>query len=162
MFTFDFFQPWKENTLHANVLKPTLERERYQWSKRKTDMDLWRRPHPIFGKDEPSTIHLAGQKLKEEQLGALQREQEIWRAKVLMDEREMKFHRCAPETEMKEKGFQSSNQLDRLQGVLKDIPRKLALRQPGCAMKEIPPLNVVLNPSVDTAANKEGQVGHSL
>ena len=41
-------------------------------------------------------------------------------------------------------------------GLLKDDPQKLALLRPGFAMREIPPLNVVLNPSVDTAARLDG------
>ncbi len=150
------FQPWEENTLHTNVLKPTLQREQNTWSKRNADMNLWTRPNPVFGTDEPATIHRAGQKLKEEKLDALRHDQNIWTSKVLVENTQMSFHRCAPDTEMKETGFNSSNQLDRLTGVLKDPARKLALRQ--SAIKEIPPLNVVLNPSVDTAANKEGQV----
>lgn len=152
------YQPWEENTLHANVLKPTLARDRYTWGKRGYDMDLWTSPHPVFNIDEPATIHLAGQKLREEQLNSKQREYDIWKSRVVVKDTDMTLHRCLPASEMKKNGREASNQLARLQGLLKDTPQKLALVNPGLAMREVPPLNVVLNPNVDTHARLEGRL----
>ena len=119
-------------------------------------MDVWTRTVPIFGKDEPTTIHLAGTLLKEEKMTAMLAEYEQWQAKVIVNDTSMKFHRCAPVTENKYHGFKSSNQLDRLKGILKDHPLKLSLRTQSMTLAEIPSLNVVLNPSVDTPARAAG------
>ena len=81
-------------------------------------MDVWTRPYPIFGQDEPATIHLAGQKLKEERLSSQFVDAAKWRQKVIVEDTDMTFHRCAPATEMKLAGIQASNQLARLQGRL--------------------------------------------
>ncbi|KAJ8301728.1 hypothetical protein KUTeg_020715 [Tegillarca granosa] len=52
------------------------------------------------------------------------------------------------ETELKDSGQKSS--------LLKNQPSKYSLRKSGLALEEIPPLNVVLNPSVDTRARESG------
>ena len=134
-------------TLHY---QPKLDRDRYTWSQRKQDMDVWTRPDPVFGKDEPITIHLAGKKLEEEQLAAVRAENANWRDKIIVDNSRNYFHRCATETELCETGFKSSNQIDRLRGMLKDPPVKYSLRR----QKQTPALNVVNNPSVDPLAPK--------
>lgn len=64
--------------------------------------------------------------------------------------------RCLTETELQANGRSASNQLARLQGLLKDKPQKLALKRRGMNLPNIPPLNVVLNPSVDTDARLAG------
>ena len=138
-------------------LEPTLKhRERYNWSVRHEDMDLWTRHPGVFGIDDPITIHLSGQKRQGEKLDAVRKDYESWKSKVIVDDQRGYFHRILPETEMRDKGFKSSNQLDRLRGMLKDPPTKYALQKPGFSVKETPPLNVVLNPSVDTAAREAG------
>ena len=43
----------------------------------------------------------------------------------------MYFWRCATETELKERGFKSSNQLERLKSMLKDPPQKVSLKKQG-------------------------------
>ena len=58
---------------------------------------------------------------------------------------------------MKHQGPGASNQLAKLCGILKDPPVKYSLKKPGLALKDIPSLNVVLHPSVDTAARQEGK-----
>lgn len=156
---FSLFQPWTENSLHAKN-RPTLNRDRYRWSSRHYDMNLWTRPHPVFGQDEPITIHLAGRKLQSEKQSAQEADLQRWKSKVVTDDTRTRFHRCATETELKEEGFKSSNQLARLHGLLKDPPQKYSLKQPGCALRDIPPLNVVLNPSVDSRAREAGLPMH--
>ncbi|XP_033647231.1 uncharacterized protein LOC117306814 [Asterias rubens] len=148
-------QPWKENTLHANALKPTLEeRDGYSWSDRKKDMDVWKRPSKGFQPIPPITIHLAGDTLNAEKREARNLELEDWRTKIVTDDTQMKFHRCATDTELYYRGPKSSSQVARLKGLLKDEPKKLSLRQAG--MNDIPALAVVNDPSVDTLAREAG------
>ena len=118
-------------------------------------MDLWRKRSSIFG-EEPITIHLAGQKLKEEKRQSNIQDYLDWKSKIIVDDSQMRFHRCATDTELTDEGFKSSNQLARLEGLLKDKPVKYSLKKPGFALRDIPPLNVVLNPSVDTSARLAG------
>nr|XP_018669380.1 uncharacterized protein LOC100176752 [Ciona intestinalis] len=141
---------FRDNVLHRNILEPTLQRDRMSWDHRKEDVELYRRPVSYFGSSPPVTIHLAGQLLKEEQLKNKRMEEEEWRSRVVVDEDRMKFHRVLPGTEQTNK----SNQLDRLTCLLKDEPKKLALKRP--PVPEIPPLSVVQNPSVDRAARARG------
>ncbi|XP_048243138.1 uncharacterized protein LOC124146111 isoform X2 [Haliotis rufescens] len=147
--------PWRENLLHVNILQPPLSRDNYPWDYRRVDLELYRRPPPRFG-NEPVTIHLAGEKLRQEKLAAKNQDLSSWRSKIVVDDIRHYAHRCLPETEMKGLGFYSSNQVDRLRGLLKDSPAKFTLRRPGLALNEIPPLSVVLNPSVDTDARAAG------
>ncbi|KAK6176744.1 hypothetical protein SNE40_014985 [Patella caerulea] len=151
-------QPWRENILHVNHLQSTLGRDRYPWDYRRYDIDLYRRPQPYFDPNQPTTIHLAGEKLRQEKLQVQQKEQETWKSKIVVADTRSYYHRCLPETELCKSGFKSSNQLERLTGLLKNKPEKYALKQPGFAAKIIPPLNVVLNPRVDTAARLEGRI----
>ncbi|XP_001191000.4 uncharacterized protein LOC755639 [Strongylocentrotus purpuratus] len=149
-------ESWIENILHDNVLKPTLEyRSRYEWEQREQDMNLWRKPLPSgFQPVPPITIHLAGDTLKAEKQAVKNTEQDVWRSKVKVYDTQMHFHRVATETELMAEGFKSSNQIDRLRGLLKDEAEKLALRQAN--FQDMPALSVVMNPSVDTAAREAG------
>ncbi|XP_069101496.1 uncharacterized protein [Argopecten irradians] len=148
--------PWRENILHVGMLQPPLDRDCFPWDVRHLDMELYRRPRSLFG-EEPVTIHLAGEKLKKERLDALRKDFEKWRSKQVVDDTRQYFHRCLMETELDDKG---QNQVDKLRGLLKDNPNKLSLRKPGLHLKDIPPLNVVLNPSVDTDARLAGLPTH--
>ena len=58
---------------------------------------------------------------------------------------------------MRVKGRNSSNQVAKLQGLLKDSPYKHSLKKPGMHLENIPPLNVVLNPSVDVDSRLAGR-----
>ena len=49
----------------------------------------------------------------------------------MVDDPSMYFWRCATETELKERGFKSSNQLERLKSMLKDPPQKVSLKKQG-------------------------------
>ncbi|XP_021347646.1 uncharacterized protein LOC110446691 isoform X2 [Mizuhopecten yessoensis] len=149
-------EPWRENILHVGMLQPPLERDCFPWDARQLDMELYRRPKHLFG-DEPVTIHLAGQKLKKERLDDLRKDFEKWRSKQVVDDTRQYFHRCLMETELNDKG---QNQVDKLQGLLKDNPEKLSLRRSGLRLRNVPPLNVVLNPSVDIEARLMGLPTH--
>ncbi|XP_062581954.1 uncharacterized protein LOC134243735 isoform X3 [Saccostrea cucullata] len=146
---------WRENILHVGMLQPPLDRDKFPWLHRHYDMELYRRPQSCFIR-EPVTIHLAGQKLKEEKLAALKKDMEVWRSKVVVDDTRQYVHRCLIETELQERSRKSQNQIDKLKGLLKDKPVKFSLRRQGLALKEVPPLGVVVNPSVDTAAREAG------
>lgn len=137
------------------MLQPPLDRDNYPWHLRKYDLELYKRPYSTFGR-EPVTIHLAGQKLKHEKLEALRKDYETWRSKIVVQDTNQYFHRCLMETELKDSGQKSSNQIEKLKGLLKNQPSKHSLRKSGLALEEIPPLNVVLNPSVDTRARESG------
>ena len=128
-----------------------MKRERFDWANRMYDIDIWTKPNPV---NIPLSIHQAGQLLKEERDLSKEMDRAEWKAKIVVDDPLMKFHRCATETELCEKGFKSSNQIEKLKGILKSEPHKLALQNSGNCM--IPPLNVVLNPSVDTAMQMSG------
>ena len=138
------------------MLKPTLEyRNRYTWSDRDEDMNVWKKPLPGgFQPIPPITIHLAGDTLKAEKQDVKDADQALWRSKVKVYDAQMHFHRVAPETELTDGGFKSNNQIDRLRGLLKDEAQKLSLQREN--FQEIPALSVVMNPSVDTAAREAG------
>lgn len=60
-----------------------------------------------------------------------------WKEGLIVDDPQMRFHRVLPQTEK----TNASNQLDKLTNLLKDEPKKFALkRQP---VPLIPPLSVV-------------------
>ncbi|KAM5148070.1 uncharacterized protein CFAP92 [Mantella aurantiaca] len=123
---------WKENILHANTLQPTLSRDRWSWAKRNVDFNLYRKPperHSVLDMDL-GPIHLTDDNFTDEPKDAEYRQK-------------MKFLRCLPETELTSQGPQASNQITRLQGLLKDNGMKLALRKPGLALKPIPALDVM-------------------
>nr|XP_006825114.1 PREDICTED: uncharacterized protein LOC102807383 [Saccoglossus kowalevskii] len=142
---------WRENILHSNILKPTLERDRMTWSERVSDFNLWSKPAGAFDPSVPPTIHHAGDKLAAEQEAAARFELEKWKSKIIVDDTNVHFHRCATDTEQTYRGPKSSNQLDKLQGLLKDEPKKIGLKK-SPVLHDIPALSVVLNPSVDTKA----------
>ncbi|XP_066284865.1 uncharacterized protein [Branchiostoma lanceolatum] len=154
----DLRKPWREGLLHAAQLKPTLpRRERYSWDERTSDLDLWKRPLLHFGSSAPITIHLPGKLREEEIMDAAMKDYEDWRSKIVPNDTQMHFHRINKDTELKQRGKRSGNQLDRLRGLLKDDPRKLALSKSGFSLKEIPPLSVVNYPSVDRDSREAGK-----
>lgn len=77
-----------------------------------------------------------------------------WNEKVVVEDKTMHFHRCG--AELVEQGRAANNQLDRLQPILKDVPRKLGYLRPARAMEPIPALSVVHYPGVDTARRSRG------
>ncbi|XP_070557636.1 uncharacterized protein [Ptychodera flava] len=148
-------ETWRENILHSSILKPTLERDRAGWRDRYQDFNVWSRPTGYFAPRPPITIHLAGDTLASEQQVSTKADLDQWKSRIMVDNIHMKYHRCAPDTEQTYRGPMASNQLDKLQGLLKDEPKKISLRR-GPELHEIPPLSVVLNPSVDTKARLNG------
>lgn len=88
-------------------------------------------------------------------MDAIKEDFEQWRSKLVCDPR-MHFHRCLTETELKRCGPKAANQVSKLSGLLKDPPMKYSLRNPVMS-RNIPPLGVVVYPSVDTSARNEGK-----
>ncbi|XP_058855815.1 uncharacterized protein cfap92 isoform X2 [Acipenser ruthenus] len=123
-------KPWEENILHANTCAPTLLRDRWEWSKRHVDVELYKKPPLFFGTRHPITIHLAGDTLQDEHLAYARKQYINWLNKVITED-SMKFYRRSTESELHTNGAK----LDRLQGLLKDKPRKHSLRNPGMVLK---------------------------
>ena len=70
-------------------------------------------------------------------------EKEQWVNKLVVDHTEVKVHKLSASTELKIAGFSSSNQLDKLQGLLKDEPKKKSLLIGGVNFNKIPALSVI-------------------
>ncbi|KAL5013481.1 hypothetical protein ScPMuIL_007751 [Solemya velum] len=156
-------EPWRENLLHVGQLQPPLERDKLPWPNRSDDFELYKTGPSFFDSSVPITIHLAGKKLEHEKLEAIRKDYEDWKSRIVVSNPKPSFHRCLAETEMKEKGPKASNQTAKLKGLLKDSGSKYSLKKSGLQLSEIPPLNVVLNPSVDTVSRESGiEVGPAV
>ncbi|KAM9324461.1 uncharacterized protein CFAP92 [Gastrophryne carolinensis] len=129
----DLTKAWKENTLHTNIQQPTLSRDRWSWAKRHVDFELYKKPVERYSLSAPCPIHLADVGIQEDYKATLASAEK---------NQKMRFHRCLPQTELTS---QSSNQMSRLEGLLKDRGAKLSLRKPGLALKPIPALAVMQN-----------------
>jgi hypothetical protein len=71
-------------------------------------------------------------------------ENEKWKKSLKISESEVeaKTHRVLAQTELTETGFKSSNQVDKLKGLLKDEPKKSILVYKGVNFNQIPALSV--------------------
>lgn len=58
-------------------------------------------------------------------------------------------------TELIEKGAQSSNQVDKIDGLLKDKPKKFSLKKQGMRLQPIPALSVVSYPNIERGKNRD-------
>lgn len=143
-------KPWRENVLHGNELKPTVDRIFYSWDDRDIDFNTWEAPPDYFGKNAPVTIHSAGDTLEQEQRDVEEDEGRDWQRKLVVDDPQLKTHRCLAGTELTSNSLKASNQLARLEDILKGSPRKHALSAPGLLLDPIPALSVVSYPNVDT------------
>ncbi|EDV25838.1 uncharacterized protein TRIADDRAFT_23652, partial [Trichoplax adhaerens] len=148
-------KPWIENELHANILKPTLDRTFYSWPNKSDDFDLYRRPDPYFNR-QPVTIHLAGDSLRAESQRFLKDDQKVWEEKLVVKDTRQRFHRCNTAAEQHDRGPKASCQLDKLKGLLKDEPAKLSLRLGKGNFHKVPALSVVNYPNIDAESNKIG------
>ncbi|XP_053545373.1 uncharacterized protein CFAP92 [Bombina bombina] len=124
---------WRENVLHANTLQPTLRRDRWSWTQRNIDFDLYRKPPRTFS--APVTIHHAGDTLQNIQKQAAEVEKQKWLQNIQVDDINMRFYRRLPETELIDKGPKASDQQSKLSGLLKDPPLKFSLRREGLSLK---------------------------
>ena len=146
-------EPWEENRLNTHKLKSPLERIFYKGHMRHNDFDLWVKPKPERSNNKlPITIFEAGTVKESLEKESKQKEQNIWKNKVIVDNPAMKFYKISASTENKIDGPGSSNQLDRLQGMLKSEPSKKSLLVGGVNFNKIPALSV-LKTSYDDQEN---------
>jgi len=139
--------PWRENILHANVSKPTVQRMFFGWDDRSIDFVTQNKPPDFFGQRAPVTIHAAGDTLQNEAASIRKEEEKIWKNKMVVGDPQFKTYRCLPATEMMDKGSKASNQQARLQNILKDDPVKHSLAKKGMRLNPIPVLSVVSQPT---------------
>lgn len=151
-------KPWKENILHANILKPTVDRENFPWDYRDADLNLLAVPPPFFDKNAVLSVHAAGDTKEQEENEAAEKYTRQWQQRIVVDDTIFRTHRCLTETELRDRGTKASNQFAKLEGLLKNHPKKFSLSGEGLTLEEIPPLAVVANPSVDTPARKTGKL----
>ena len=65
----------------------------FSWDERKQDFSTWSRPPIDFGISPPVTIHLAGDRLKEEKREAEHKDKTLWKDKLVVDDPRLKVHR---------------------------------------------------------------------
>lgn len=133
-------------------------RENFPWDYRDADLNLLAVPPPSFDKNAVLSIHAAGDAKEQEQNEAAERYTRQWQERIVVDDTVFHTHRCLKETELRDRGIKASNQLAKLEGLLKNHPKKFSLSRAGLTLEEIPPLAVVANPSVDTPARKTGKL----
>ncbi|XP_073732201.1 uncharacterized protein cfap92 isoform X2 [Misgurnus anguillicaudatus] len=148
-------KPWKENILHGNKLKPTLSRSRLPWIQRHQDFELYSKSQFVFGPEFPLSIHLAGESLRDEQLQAAHAQYNRWR-KMLIDEAAKGTGRV-PEF----KCHMKRADLDKLEDILKDKPRKHSLKRPGMILKPIPVTSVIQCADPADSVEREANVPFS-
>lgn len=98
-YKFDFLlfceKPWRENTLHANILKPSVDRITFKWIDRDLDFDTWKKTASSSKQmtAPPVTIHAAGETLRAEQEEYQRAEFEKWKKKLVVDDTRFYTHR---------------------------------------------------------------------
>ena len=123
-------------------------------------MDLDRyRPCPLdFGVKHPVTIHLAGGSRLKELKQYEEKQWNKWMGKVVVND--IKFHhlRRGIGTECVAQGPKASTQIDKLQGLLKDRPKKISYRlTEQLRVDNLPPLSLIHK---NEDSEQQGVVGY--
>lgn len=79
--------------MHANVIKPTVDRLLFKWENRTLDFNTWSPSEPFFGEPAVVTIHKAGDSLKNEQMESKIKDESDWKEKLVVDDVKFKTHR---------------------------------------------------------------------
>ena len=139
----ELHEPWEENRLNSCKVKPSVDWKKFSWNDRRND---FRFPRRIETAPPPTTIHLQGEKREAELKEFKNKENLIWKNKVVVDNTDFRVHRTNTNIELKERGFEASSQTDKLGCLLKDRPQKLALSAPGFKLSPIPAIDVIKYP----------------
>ncbi|TNM88322.1 hypothetical protein fugu_004576 [Takifugu bimaculatus] len=126
VFLFVATQPWTENILHANLLKPTLSRDIWPWDQHHLDFQRYQKPPPFFSQPVVAP-HLSGEVLQQERLKAAKAQNPRWLQKL------------PPDSSRKPPGNASVPHLggnsDQNQDILKDEHKKDSVRKAGPVLK---------------------------
>eukprot|EP00066_Takifugu_rubripes_P026113 XP_011615379.1 PREDICTED: uncharacterized protein FLJ43738-like [Takifugu rubripes] len=119
-------EPWTENILHANLLKPTLSRDIWPWDQHHLDFQRYQKPPPFFSQPVAAP-HLSGEVLQQERLKAAKAQNPRWLQKL------------PPDSSCKPPGNASFPHLggnsDQNQDILKDEHKKDSVRKAGPMLK---------------------------
>jgi hypothetical protein len=124
----DLQEPFEDNLLHWNRTRPTVERLQFPWDEKEKDFELHRKPPLDFGVSYPPTIHLAGDSRKKELGDFLDKEEEKWTQSLVVSDTRFHGLRRGAKTEQTSRGRHASNQMDKLQGLLKSSPERHSLK----------------------------------
>lgn len=138
----DLYEHWEENALNTYKLKSPCERTFYKGYLRHKDFDLWKTPKKDFNTNFPITIFEAGAIKDTLNKEVLESEEKVWKNKIVVDDTSLKFHKLSAMSEGKIDGVGSSNQLDKLTGILKGEPKKRGLLVGSFNFNKIPSLSV--------------------
>ncbi|XP_052827704.1 uncharacterized protein LOC106878961 isoform X2 [Octopus bimaculoides] len=146
----ELYQPYEDLSCYPQRDKSECERiYHYSWKDRKYDFDLWK--NSLTKPDEPAPVIESTTSDEQYRKELKQKEFESWKAKIVVSDIRKKFHRVLPNTELLEKGSEASCQLERLKGLLKDEPEKLAFTF--YPLHQMPALGVVSYPELDCESN---------
>ncbi|XP_036363460.1 uncharacterized protein LOC115217500 isoform X3 [Octopus sinensis] len=150
----EIYQPYEDLSCYPERDKSKCERNyQYSWKDRKYDFDLWKNSLTKLNESAHVTESTTSDELHQKEIK--EKEIESWKAKIVVSNTREKFHRVLPNTELLEKGPEASCQLERLKGLLKDEPEKLAYAI--YPLHQMSALGVVNYPELDCEFNASNE-----